>query len=183
MKLTGCSYPDFDYPNDSITVLGTHIPLPYQEPAITQTEDQEERDCSSFPIPTIALTHPEVVIEYETSPNNNSSANSPTNIPLFLPAARFRPTFGDPIVIPELISGMSFAIDQWTIDIPAGRVDCNDKLDILNGTKTITAKWRIGALSLDVQKITETSANTCVQELNQAVEVQAKKTRTRQKLP
>src|SRR5208283_4832300 len=93
-------------------------------PTITQTEQQIGTGCSSFVIPTIALTHSELALEYKR--------NGLYSAPELLSTARFRPTFGNPIVVPKLKAGPTFSIDQWTIDIPVAHVDCNDKLNILD---------------------------------------------------
>jgi IPT/TIG domain len=168
--LTGCNYPELTK-SIKLSILGTHIPENLRRANLIQGPDQmadnaNGRKCWSFPIPTVALTHPELVIKYENSKTPES-----------LPVVRYRPYFDDPIVIPNISTGIAFSIDKWTIDIPAGRVDCNDKIDAIDAATKVTAQWKIGPLALDVLKVGDFTSQPCNQRL---MEVAVKKAQSAQ---
>jgi hypothetical protein len=198
VKLAGCKYPNFPPIGVALRILGQHIPLEFRNQGLSQNDP--EPDCVSFAIPTVSLTHEEVVIEY--APNNPPSTPNltiPTTrtsfprtaivdpcynpavprwcIPDSLSAARFQPYFEGPVVIPHRLESLdgegrpsalaappqpgAFFIDRWRVEIPTGRVDCNDSLDapeIFAGF-SLQPEWTIGGVNvLPVRKSQESAS-------------------------
>jgi hypothetical protein len=152
VMLTGCRYPNFPPRDSSIRILGQHIPGDFRAQLVGASSG--ELGCFWFTIPTVALTRPEVVIEYptmadpaiaplslstdpatipHTALSDSCSISSPTAIscrPESLSVSQYQPSFGDPQITPQRKPDGSFAIDSWRVAIPVGRVDCKDSLDI-----------------------------------------------------
>ncbi len=152
----------------AVTILGRGIPERYRTQVLQITRAEE--GCKWFAIPTLALTYQEVVIEYPPFASNSGVSTDSTDIPYSakssdlcrqatsatpcapesLSAALFQPSFDDPIAIPQRNAngsdGRTPPINQWTIDIPVSRAECNDTLDILSNTSGLSAYWRIGAV-------------------------------------
>lgn len=190
VKLTGCHYPEFPDPADAsqaLTLLGRGIPERYRTQVLKTTD--VEAGCVWFVIPTLALTYQEMVIEYppltmksfasaafnaipwtaKADPCTNS-ATAVVCMPESLSSALFRPDFDTPISIPHLSSnagsGKTALVDQWTIDIPVRRVDCNDSLDVLTGATGISASWKIGAEPpISVKALNDSSVVSCADQI------------------
>jgi len=156
-----------------------------------------ENGCKWFLIPTLALTYKEVVIEYPPSQPDTGVdiTNAKADVPLSsstlnlcvtaandtkpcspesLSTALFQPDFDTPISIPHLNSstaaGKTSLVDQWTIDIPVRRVDCNDSLDILTGATGFSASWKIGAEPpIPVKALSDSSFDSCADQIVNAV--------------
>jgi hypothetical protein len=62
IKLAGCQYPQFPPLGNALRIIGQHIPVPYRDQSLTPGD--LEAGCFSFVIPTVALTHSELVVEY-----------------------------------------------------------------------------------------------------------------------
>lgn len=158
VTLVGCNYPMFENNTISLSILGRHIPQgPNVPPLDTFPVANPDLRCRSFKIPTVALTHEEVVIRYKLN------GKTPGDTPESLSAGQFRPYFGMPLVSPHFKPGNTLAIDRWRVDIPAGRVDCRDMLNILDAETTtkMNARWRIGAVLLDLRKIGDSATESC----------------------
>jgi hypothetical protein len=156
-KAVGCNYPEFMYDTE-VTILGRHIPYEQSVRPFSSfpVDRRENLDCESFTIPTVALTHQEIALEYKGS-----------NDPESLSASRFQPYYDTPNVTPHMptVKNMSaerhLRADSWTVNMPVGRVDCDDMLDVLDQASKLTAKWKVGGLSLAVRKIGDPPGQEC----------------------
>jgi hypothetical protein len=178
VKLTGCDYPEFpDTGVQLVTILGRNISQNFRT-QILQTSGVE-RGCKWFAIPTLALTNPQVVIEYPHSQSNpDVSAFSPDVPPTAPPSADrcvtnraaaapcapeslasslFQPDFDSPIAIPHLAlrTDHTSTVDQWTLDIPVRHVDCDDTLSLPDAYTKFKATWKIGTKTVPIREMTE----------------------------
>jgi IPT/TIG domain len=179
VKLTGCNYPEFpaglNHKSQLITILGRGIPQPYGTQVL---QPGAEAGCKWFVIPTLALTYQEVVVEYPSAKDNSTDLIPFTEPPVTsltpapctnhavpvacapesLSTALFQPSFNDPIAIPHSITtGNTSTIDQWTIDIPGGRLDCADTLN--QGFPN--AIWKFGATTVPLRKLSDAAPLNC----------------------
>jgi hypothetical protein len=177
VKLTGCNYPEFPaLGTQAVTILGRGISKNFRT-QVLQAEGLEY-GCQWFVIPTLALIYPQVVVEYPSFQSNLDVSSSSPDVPYSAPptmrlcadqtrpspgdctpeslsTALFQPNFDTPTAIHRLISSASNAatIDQWTIDIPAGRIDCDDALNILDADSKFNAVWKVGSATVPVRGI------------------------------
>jgi len=151
--VVGCNYPEFSG-NSGVTILGRHIPFDqsFRRFFTSPGDPRQNPRCNSFTIPTVALTHEEIALEYETS-----------NDPESLSASRFQPYYGTPDVRPHMPAGKTMPANSWTVDIPVGRVDCYDVLDVLGENANLHPKWQVGPSGVPFVEINRSGAETCQQ--------------------
>jgi len=163
--VTGCRYPMFPPFGATVKVLGQHIPDDFRAQVLMKGSQD---DCFFFAVPTVALAQKEIVIEYApvnppfdlptpqskipyTSKIDPCKSSDKPCRPESLQAAQFRPYFEEPLIFPHRRAGETFSIESWTVEMPTGRVDCNDSIDDEDVAKSMSAKWRMG--STDLQQL------------------------------
>jgi hypothetical protein len=151
--VVGCNYPEFSG-NSGVTILGRHIPFDqsFRRFFTSPGDPRQNPRCNSFTIPTVALTHEEIALEYETS-----------NDPESLSASRFQPYYDTPDVTPNRPAGTNMPATSWRVDIPVGRVDCYDVLDVLGENARLNPMWRVGPGVMHFVEINRSGAQTCQQ--------------------
>ena len=130
---TECAYPGVHKETTKVRLLGRRIPGGKDEQALT--DSPTETNCLSMQIPTIALTHPELAITYSTE----------DSAPESLLTLQFRPHFEKALVTPHRDTNAPFAIKWWNVEIPAARVDYNDKLDAADVAAKFNPQWTVGS--------------------------------------
>ena len=136
---TECQYPKV-VEGTKVRLLGRQIPGDKDEQPLKKSPT--EKDCFSMQIPTVALTHPELAITYEKA---NSAPES-------LLTLQFRPSFDKPLVIPHRDTNAPFAIKWWKVEIPATRVDYDDKLDAADATAKFDPQWVVGSDPISIPR-------------------------------
>jgi hypothetical protein len=124
----GCRYGKLFDQSTDVKILGSHIPEPYKIRTIIDTKKQTASGfgCFDFLIPTVALTHPEVVIQGRNVPKGIITFTAP----LSLVTALYRPEFEKPQLKPTWTLQPPLRLTGWEVKILVSRVDCHDQFDV-----------------------------------------------------
>lgn len=152
VTLKSCDLSEWLKSHHDLRVLGQDVSGKRASATIVPVEkpqNGEPRTCPflySLDLYTSVLTRPEVVLSF-INPNTKRLENVK---PIVLESALLRPFYGEATVTPHRatsvgasLSGQQPGIETWDIDIPMGRVDCHDKLD-LPKSSGVKYGWLIG---------------------------------------
>jgi hypothetical protein len=118
---------------NKLQILGQHIPDNTDINSSFAAKVVDGKSCATIAIPTVALTHEEVVIK---------SDNQKLTVPFSLVTALFRPYFEKPIIVPVRSEESPFQIISWNVELPAGRVNKDDQFD--TDLAHLCPAWEIG---------------------------------------
>jgi hypothetical protein len=140
VRVEACGFGNRLKKGTEAAILGQHIPADFRK--FQFEKDPKDKTCVFFFVPTSALTHEEVVIQASVA------NNAPTTLtePMSLSTALFRPYFGTPYVTPTTSGAYPYKTEQWTIEIPTGRVEYEDDFDV--DLRKFRAVWRIGGATI-----------------------------------